>query len=208
MTRSMLRLGAAAALFVAAADAGAATAPADDAAKSIINEKYRDGRYKLENQDWLGKLIADKVTQFTEKTTKVAIEGKDGEFKNVTTQVADGVNVDAVFKLGRENGLNLDKYEDQRGSHGFAGRIRMTVRNMLQAEAKRRHGLVIDGKFVTAPAEWLQSKGAADKPTHDQKGVKIPVPPKAKPEVKAGDKPATDPKAGNAKPAPTETAKK
>lgn len=163
-------------------------------AKSIINAKYRDGRYKAENQDWLGKLVGSKCTTFTDKTSKVAVEGQEGAFKEVTTKVADGVDVGAVFKLGRENGLNLDKYEGQRDSHGFAGRIRMTVRNMLQAEAKRRHGLVVDGKFVPAPADWLEAKGAAKAPTHDQKGVKIPVPPKAKPEKAA--EPAADAKAG------------
>lgn len=164
----------------AAADA---TTPAasTDGGKSIINSKYRDGRYKAENQDWLGKLVGEKCTTFTDRDKKVPVEGQEGAFKTVTEKVADGVDVDAVFKLGRENGLNLDKYEAQRGSHGFAGRIRMTVRNMLQAEAKRRHGLVVDGKFVSAPADWLAAKGAGDKPTHNQKGEKIatPKPPKA-----------------------------
>lgn len=188
MTRSMLKFGIAAALLAAASDQAAA-APAEDTGKSIIDPKYRDGRYKLENQDWLGKLIAGKATLMTEKVTKTPVEGKEGEFKNVTTQVADGVDVDAVFKLGRENGLNLDKYDAQRGSHGFAGRIRMTVGNMLRAEAKRRHGLVVDGKFVSAPAEWLEAKGVAKdaKPTHDQKGVKIVVPKPPKAEAAATD---------------------
>lgn len=179
---------------------GAAAQPstADAAAtggKSIINPKYRDGRYKAENQDWLGKLVGEKVTTFTDRERKVPVEGgEEGAFKTVTEKVPDGVNEDAVFKLGRENGLNLDKYEAQRGSHGFAGRIRMTVRNMLQAEAKRRHGIVVDGKFVSAPADWLTAKGAPASPTHDQKGVKIPKPatPKAEKPAAADKAPAKD----------------
>ena len=163
---------------------GAAAQPAPEAAadggKSIINAKYRDGRYKAENQDWLGKLVGEKCTTYSDRERTVKTDDEGGT-KKVTEKVADGVDVDAVFKLGRENGLNLDKYDAQRGSHGFAGRIRMTVRNMLQAEAKRRHGLVVDGKFVSAPADWLASKGAPEKPTHNQKGEKIatPKPPKA-----------------------------
>jgi hypothetical protein len=176
-------------------DTAAAAAPADAAAdtgKSIIGSKYRDGRYKAENQDWLGKLVGSKTTLMTDKDRKVAIEGGEaGAFKTITEKVADGVDVNAVFKLGRENGLNLDKYEEQRGSHGFAGRIRMTVRNMLQAEAKRRHGLVVDGKFVNAPADWLEAKNAPAAPTHNPKGEKIavPKPPKAE---KPAEAPAKD----------------
>lgn len=156
-------------------------AASTDGGKSIINSKYRDGRYKAENQDWLGKLVGEKCTTFTDREKTVKTDDEGGT-KKVTEKVADGVDVDAVFKLGRENGLNLDKYDAQRGSHGFAGRIRMTVRNMLQAEAKRRHGLVVDGKFVSAPADWLAAKGAPDKPTHNQKGEKIATPKPAKAE--------------------------
>jgi|GEM_PF-4983705 len=179
----------------AAADAPAAAT----GGKSIINAKYRDGRYKAENQDWLGRLVGEKVTTFSEREKKVPVEGQEGAFKTIKERVADGVNEDAVFKLGRENGLNLDKYEAQRGSHGFAGRIRMTVRNMLQAEAKRRHGIVVDGKFVSAPAGWLEAKGVAKgaTPTHDQKGVKIPVPAKPK-----AEKPAEPAKADGKKDTP------
>ena len=155
-----------------------ANAPAGGEGKSIVNSKYRDGRYKLENQDWLGKTIAEQCTDITQRERKVPVEGEEGAFKVVKEDVNDGVNVDKLFKLARENGLNVDKYDNpgNRASHGFAGRARMTVRNMLQAEAKRRHGLVIAGKFQAAPADWLQAKGAADKPTHDEKGNKIPVP--------------------------------
>jgi len=179
------------------------------AGKSIIGAKYRDGRYK--EQDWLGGEIAKVANTTSEREKKVPVEGQEGAFKTVKETVNDGVNVDRLFALARENGLDVDRFEAQRSSHGFAGRFRMTVRNMLQAEAKRRHGLVIGGKFVSAPADWLSAKGAATNPTHDQKGVKIPVP---KP-VKADAAPAADAKtaenttkATGGKPAPAKDAAK
>lgn len=170
------------------------TAPA----KSIIDPKYRDGRYK--QRDWLGEQIAS-VSDQTKEVSKQVKEGD--ETKTVKTTVSAGVDVDAIFVLARENGLNVDKYEDQREGHGFPGRFRMTVRNMLQKVAKQRHGIVIAGKFTKAPADWLEAKGAPEAPTHTEGGEKIAKPKPAKEETPKGE---DAPKA--AKPAPAKAAPK
>jgi len=162
-----------------------ATAEAASAGKSIIDAKYRDGRYK--EQDWLGLQIAGVATKTREVEKKVPT-GEEGGFKVEKSNVADGIDVDALFRLAKANGLDVAKFQDQRNGHGFPGRFRMTVRNMLQASAKRRHGInAIDGKFVSAPADWLTAKGAPEKPTHNQDGTKIAVP-------KAAPAPAADAK--------------
>lgn len=181
--------------------------------KSIIAEKYRDGRYK--KADWLGATIGEVVNTTTERTKKVPVEGQEGAFKEVTETVSDGVNVDRLFRLARENGLNVDKYEAQRNSHGFQGRFRMTVRNMLQAVAKQRHGIIINGEFVAAPAGWLAEKKAPEMPTHTKTGEKIAKPkPEKAPEENAGaaqsdggDAKAPAKPKGAAKPAPAAKAK-
>lgn len=158
-------------------------APAEAAAetttaKSIVNPKYR-GIYTKDKRDWLALFIDEHCTAM--KDVKRTEKTEDGATATKTVQVPDGVDVDKVFALARINHLDVDKYEDQRGSHGFAGRLRMTVRNMLQTVAKQRHGLNgPDGKFVSAPAEWLASKDAPATATHKPDGTKIVVP-KAEP---------------------------
>lgn len=154
--------------------------------KSIIKPQYR-GKYKT--PDWLGTLLNDnasKVKTLPAQDAKAATGeiGKPGysparEAKPERT-VIDGVDVDKLFVIGRENGLNLDKFEAQKGAHGFEGRFRMTVRNMLQTIAKQRHGLVINGTFVRAPQEFLTKVGVLEgvKPTHNPDGTKIPKPAK------------------------------
>lgn len=176
------------------AEKPADTAPAA-AAKSIIDAKYRDGRYK--EQDWLGTLIAGVATT-TKEVQKTTGEGDERVTK--TEIVPDGINVDALFALAKENGLDVAKFEAQREGHGFPGRFRMTVRNMLQAAAKKRHGIRVAGKFEAAPADWLAAKQAPDKPTHTQDGTKIVVPKPVKEAApKADGEEAATPKA--AKPA-------
>lgn len=170
--------------------------------KSIIDPKYR-GKYKT--QDWLGTLIATQTndtkvlpataaTEATEQVGKIGEEGykpaKPAKPAMPERTVSDGVGVDKLFELGAKNGLNLDKFQTQKGGHGFEGRFRMTVRNMLQTVAKQRHGLVgLDGSFVSAPADWLKLKSAPAEATHTEAGVKIA---KAKP-VEA-EKPAEESK--------------
>jgi len=146
-------------------------AEAEAEKKSIVNPKYRD---KYKEQDWLGAWIAKQATT-TKEVTKTVPDG-DGT-KTVKTTVPAGIDTDVLFSIAQANGLDVAKYESQKDSHGFAGRFRMTVRNMLQKVAKQRHGLYDSkGKFVVADAEWLKVKGAAEAPTHKKTGEKIPAP--------------------------------
>lgn len=139
-------------------------------AKSIVSSAYRD-KYKAQGPDWLASFIGEHAT-LTKEVTKSVADG-DGK-KSVKTTVPAGVDVDALFKLAHTNGLDMSKYEGQKSGHGFAGRFRMTLRNMLQKLAKQRHGLHdVKGKFVAAPTDWLTAKAAPTEPTHTPKGVKI-----------------------------------
>lgn len=156
-----------------------AVAEAKPQGKSIIDPKYRN---KYKQPDWLGGVINGATnnmktiaaTEASEAVGKIGEEGyKPAREAKPERTVADGVDIDKVFALGRENGLNLDKFETQRAAHGFGGRIRMTVRNMLQTVAKQRHGLMVNGTFIEAPADWLHSKSAPTNPTHTQDGTKI-----------------------------------
>lgn len=143
--------------------------------KSIVSPKYRDA-YKGKEPDWLGKLINSECTKTEPRTRKV--KSKDGEAtETVTEQVVVGVDTDKLLAMARKNGLDVDALEAQSGNHGFAGRARMTVRNMLQTVAKQRHGLYnVGGTFMSAPADWLTAKDAPEKPTHNQDGSKIEKP--------------------------------
>lgn len=174
-------------------------------AKSIIDAKYRDGRYK--EQDWLGGLIGSVATS-TKEVQKTVVDGD--EKKTTTETVPDGVNVDALFALAKENNLDVAKFEAQREGHGFPGRFRMTVRNMLQAAAKKRHGIRVNGKFVEAPADWLASKDAPEKPTHTQDGTKIVIPKPVKETAPKEDKAGGEASAkkADAKPAVKDAPKK
>lgn len=163
----------------------ATPAPAADAtaAKSIINPKYRD-KYKGKEKDWLAKFIDEHATA----TKTVKYTEMDGDTKvNKTKTVSDGVDVDKLHALAEKNGLDITALKAQSDTHGYPGRARMTIRNMLQTVAKQRHGLHnTGGTFVSAPKDFLAAKGAPDAPTHTQKGEKI-----AKP-AKADDKKAPD----------------
>jgi len=148
--------------------------------KSIVDPKYRN---KYATPDWLGALIAGAVQPMVDKVKTIV----DGETKSTkTVKVPGEVDVDALFALAKENGLDVAKYESAARGHGFGGRMRMTIRNMLQATAKQRHGVHVNGKFKEAPAEWLAEKKAPEAPTHKKDGTKIVV---AKP---AKEKPAKD----------------
>lgn len=171
---------------VKAAAPATAPAPAPTTSKSIVSDKYRD-KYKNAPKDWFKTFIEGQATATrTVKVTKPNPTNPDEKI-TVDEQRPDGVDVKALFKLAKANGLNVDKYEAQVDDHGFPGRFRMTVGNMLRTVAKQRHGLFNkDGTFTSAPTDWLSTNGAGDKPSHDQKGVKI-VPPKAETETKTAD---------------------
>jgi hypothetical protein len=132
----------------AAATPAPAAAPAAAKGKSIVDPKYRN-KYKATDKDWLAKFLDEQAT----KTRDKKVTEGDGE-KQVTktVKVPDGVDVDALFTLAAKNHLDVKKFEAQRTSHGFGGRFRMTVRNMLQTVIKQRHGVFnTGGTFLTAP---------------------------------------------------------
>jgi hypothetical protein len=155
------------ATFAPETDAGTAT-------KSIVNPKYRG----LKKDDFITHLIARHATKMKDKVTKTKVEGSDEEVETVT-KVADGVDVDGLFKLAGANNLDVEKFHSQTDSHGFPGRFRMTVGNMLRAAARNRHGVYEpigdELTWIEASPEWLsESKPIAPEfPTHNRDGSKI-----------------------------------
>lgn len=152
-------------------------------AKSIIDPKYR---LKYKTPDFLAQLLLDNTSK--EKTipanaasAQVGEIGKEGykPAKEAKPErvVKDGVDIDKLFALASENGLGarIEKFKAQVGGHGFEGRIRMTIRNMLQPVVKQRHGLIVNGTFVSAPDDFLRKIGVLEGqlPTHDKNGVKL-----------------------------------
>ena len=138
--------------------------------KSIINPKYRE-KYRA-GKDWLAELLTTltATTKVTEKKTK----DEDGNVTVEEVTKTGNIDVDALFALAAANNIDVSKYEAQRESHGFPGRFRMTVRNMLQASIKRRHGLFTAADaWLDAPTDWLASKGAPSDPTETPEGTKI-----------------------------------
>lgn len=161
------------------APAPAPVAAAAEATKSIINPKYA-GKYKdPANHDQLTKLL--NVHAVTTKTVEKKVKDAEGDgHKMVKSEVADGVNVDALFTIAGMNHLDVDAYKGQRDSAGFPGRFRMTVANMLRASMRKRHGIFVpDAKgkpeWVTAEPDFLKLRGAPEKPTHNKDGSKIVV---------------------------------
>lgn len=149
---------------------GAEAATKDD--KSIIDPKYRE---KYKEPDWLGQIIAEVSTKTKKKTIKKTVgEGDDAKEVEETKTVNDGIDVDQMFALAKGNNLDVSKYESAERNHGFEGRMRMTIRNMLQAAVKRRHGLYVGSKWREADAAWLQAKNAPEAPTEKKDGTKIP----------------------------------
>lgn len=148
----------------------AAKAAPEASTKSIVDPKYREA-YKQRGPDWLGQLIIGVAQPTVDKT--VSVPDGEGGRKTVKKKAPSDVDIKALFGLAKENGLDIAKYKAQEGSHGFAGRMRMTIRNMLQAVAKQRHGIYVGGTFKKAPAEWLTEKKAPESPTHTKDGEKI-----------------------------------
>lgn len=159
--------------------------------KSIINPKYKD-KYKDPGQkDWLTKLIETHAVASKEVTKKTKVEGSDQVVETKHT-VPTGVDVDKLFTIASMNNVDVGAYTGQRDSHGFAGRFRMTLANMLRARAKQRHGLFMpDAKgkpeWVEIDDQFREKVQAAEKPTHNRDGSKIVVA-KAEPAKEAAAK--------------------
>lgn len=151
--------------------------------KSIVDPKYRD-KYKNAPKDFVALGLDTHASATKEVKSKVVVNGEITD-QETTKTVVTGVDVDKLFAVAKENNLDVAKYENQRDGHGFPGRFRMTVANMLRAAAKQRHGLTFGGVWTPAPAEWLTEKEAPDAPTHTKAGEKI-----AKPKVEKEAAPA------------------
>lgn len=169
--------------------------------KSIVPAKYAT-KYK-NRSEWMSNLLKANAS-LTKTIPGVEAKGTEGQEGYVAGKpertVVEGVDTNALFKIGAENGLNLDKYHSQVSTHGFPGRFRMTVGNMLRPIAKQRHGIVINGAFVSAPAEWLSEVGAPAEPTHNQDGTKIAKAVEAAPEPESKLIKAENPEADASQP--------
>jgi len=159
------------------------------APKSIVDPKYRGKK----NNDFITQLIEKHATAYKTKVTETKVEGTDDVVKT-ETQVPNGVDVDGLFGLAAVNNLDVAKFHEQRDGHGFPGRFRMTVANMLRAAARNRHGIYEPGEpgkhasWVEADAAWLKASRppAPVSPTHNRDGSKIK-------KVKATDESAAPP---------------
>lgn len=146
---------------------------------SIVDSKYRD-KYKG-NKDWLATLMDEEVTRAITKTKTTT----DKETGAVTTEevVLKGRTLDfeLLFALAVANGFKVDEYRRQVESHGAAGRLRMTIGNMLRAAARKRHGLYVirDGApvWVEASAEFIGDGEKTQNPDGSaiQKPKAVPV---------------------------------
>lgn len=141
---------------------------------TIINPKYKKAKGE---RDWLAALISEHASK-TRVVSKTTVN-PDTKEKTVTEETRDdGIDIDKLYSLLGENGVHGDKlakFVGKEDAHGFAGRFRMSARNMLQAVAKQRHGLNVDGMWVDAPSNWLEHVKAPAQPTHQKDGTKVAV---------------------------------
>lgn len=104
---------------------------------SIIGDKYK-GKYKGPS-DWTGELI------------KAQCYG---------TGDAKGLNLDDLFTMADNNGIDTAEWRRQAGAKNAPGRLRMTIGNQLRAIAKKRHGLKgADGKWHEADQAFIDAAG-------------------------------------------------
>lgn len=141
---------------------------------TIVDPKYKKAKGE---QDWLAAFISGHASK-TRVVSKTTVN-PDTKEKTVTEETRDdGVDIEKLYALLNANGIGSDKlakFVGKEGTHGFAGRFRMSARNMLQAVAKQRHGLVAGKGFVDAPVDWLEHVKAPAEPTHLMDGTKIVV---------------------------------
>ena len=143
------------------------TATAANGAEAKVSKSIVDPKYRAQmNADWMAGLIGEHCV-------------KD-----------NAIDIDALTRFATINGLDVAKFETQKDTHGFPGRYRMTIGNMLRSVAKKRHGLFVPKgatktEWLDAPADWLTAKSAPEMPTHDRKGAKIKIAPAEKESVAA-----------------------
>ena len=149
---------------------------------SIVDPKYHRKMWAGAN-DFVTELFREHCSGT--KTVKVwqkdengnTIKDDNGKAVYATEERSMGVDVDKIFMLCRVNNIDVDKFERQKGSHGFAGRFRMTASNMIRHAAKKRHGIYViqdDRKiWIAAPPEWLAEKNAPSEPIENRDGVEV-----------------------------------
>lgn len=130
---------------------------------SIINEKYK-GKYKGAS-DPIGELI----------NAQCVGTGEDKK----------ALNIDDLFTMAENNNLDAEKlanFKTQVGTKNAAGRLRMTIGNMLRSAAIKRGGLFgADGKWHANPSDWDKN---AD-PVEDRQGKSLKA---AEPKTPKADK--------------------
>lgn len=123
---------------------------------SIVPDKYK-GKYKGPS-DWLGHFINDQAYSAKIEAEYEVTKNEDGSEKKTLKRKAVPAKLDVskLFALAHQNGLKTDKYGTAAENEKNGGRMRMTIGNMLRAEAKARHGLVdLAGNFVEADADFI-----------------------------------------------------
>ena len=134
---------------------------AEETTGSIIDPKYAQ-RYRG-SKDFIGEFIDD---QCREEHTEYTKSGKEKTVRHMS--------VNLMLDLAERNGANVGALRNQTDRPNAAGRIRMSVGNMLRARALKRHGLYnLDGDVVGAPREFLQQYEAPSQPTETMDGEKI-----------------------------------
>lgn len=175
----------------------AAPEPAASTVKSIVDPKYKNKYKDPANRDWLSTFLDENAMATKDKQVQETV---GDEKVTKTIRVPDGVDTGKLFAIAKANGIDTAKYEAQSGSHGFGGRMRMTIANMLRRVIKERHGMFnAGGTFTTAPAEMLAKVGAVEKPTHNRDGSKIAKPKAEAPAAETPKEPLADAPKANGK---------
>lgn len=129
--------------------------------------------------DWINEVLEKNCV---DKGVGAVAEVKDKEGK-VTTPARKGkdiVNVDNLKAIALENQLEFKSYPNP-------GMARMNVGNMLRAAARKRHGLIIGGKFVKAPEGFTVNAEKTENPDGTKIAKKAEKPETEKAEAKKAD---------------------
>ena len=138
----------------------------DNEAKSI--DALKAGKFSSAG-DWINQLMDKHYT--TEIPGTPAEKDADGKVTKRATKGKREFDIEGATAWAEENGLTVKTYPNP-------GMYRMNIGNMLRAAAKRRHGLMRDGKFRKAPDDFPVNEEKTEKPD----GTKIA---KAKPKKEA-----------------------
>lgn len=102
---------------------------------NFMDDKYRS-RGKV--QDFVSDLI----------DSQCYVEDTNGKNRRL--------DIDTLFGLAANNGIDTTNLEKHRDTPNGVGRIRMTLANMLRSRARKRHGLYdVEGNVVDAPKDFI-----------------------------------------------------